>query len=149
MGIAKFIEGGFTIMRNQIYFIGKLVSLFLLTSVLLACGGGGGGTSSNTTYTGNGGGTGSGGSTGVATLSWQPPTQNTDGSALTDLAGYNIYYGTTPGTYTKTIPLNTVGLTTYVVENLSNTTTYYFVITAVNSAGVESQYSAVGSKTTS
>ncbi len=30
---------------------------------------------------------------GSATLSWTPPTLNTDGSALTDLAGYNVYWG--------------------------------------------------------
>ncbi len=131
-------------MRNRIYLIGKLLGVLLLASVFLACGGGT--TSSNTTTnTGNGGGGGTGngggtgGGTGVATLSWTPPTQNTDGSPLTDLTGYKIYYGTTSGTYTKTIPVG-VNLTTYIVENLSNATTYYFVITAVNSA--------VSSKTT-
>ena len=31
---------------------------------------------------------------GSMSLSWTPPTQNTDGSALTDLAGYKLYYGT-------------------------------------------------------
>ncbi len=32
-------------------------------------------------------------STGSVTLSWYPPTQNADGSPLTDLAGYRVYYG--------------------------------------------------------
>ena len=31
---------------------------------------------------------------GNVTLSWVAPNQNTDGSALTDLAGYKIFYGT-------------------------------------------------------
>ncbi len=31
--------------------------------------------------------------TGSATLSWQPPTENADGSPLTNLAGYVIRYG--------------------------------------------------------
>ena len=28
------------------------------------------------------------------TLSWDPPTTNADGTPLTDLAGYKVYYGT-------------------------------------------------------
>ena len=31
---------------------------------------------------------------GSATLDWTPVTQNTDGTVLTDLAGYKVYYGT-------------------------------------------------------
>ena len=34
--------------------------------------------------------------TGSATLSWTAPALNSDGSQLTDLAGYHIYYGTSP-----------------------------------------------------
>ena len=34
---------------------------------------------------------------GSITLSWTAPTENEDGSALTDLAAYKIYYGTSPG----------------------------------------------------
>ncbi|MDH3432879.1 MAG: putative Ig domain-containing protein, partial [Gammaproteobacteria bacterium] len=36
---------------------------------------------------------------GSVTLSWIAPTQNEDGTALTDLAGYKIYWGTTSGSY--------------------------------------------------
>src|SRR5690606_12685719 len=32
-------------------------------------------------------------SSGSAALSWSKPTENTDGSALTDLAGYRVYHG--------------------------------------------------------
>ena len=35
---------------------------------------------------------------GSATLSWTPPTQNSDGSALTNLSGYSIYWGRAPQT---------------------------------------------------
>lgn len=42
---------------------------------------------------------------GTALFSWMPPTQNTDGSSLTDLAGYKIWYGTSPGNYSDTITL--------------------------------------------
>ena len=79
------------------------------------------------------------------TLSWTAPTQNEDGTTLTDLAGYKIYWGTTPGVYTKSVSVD-AGLTTYVVENLAPGT-YEFVATAFNTAGVESSYSNPATKT--
>jgi hypothetical protein len=85
-------------------------------------------------------------SMGSATLSWQPPTTRTDGSALTNLAGYKIRYGTAQGNYPNQITVNSTGLTTYVVENLP-ASTYYFVMTAFDTVGAESDYSAVASKT--
>ena len=84
-------------------------------------------------------------SMGSATLSWTAPTQNTDGTALTDLSAYKIYYGTSAGNYPNQISINNPGITTYVVENLP-ADTYYFVSTAVNSSGVESNYSNVATK---
>src|SRR4029453_5899928 len=39
---------------------------------------------------------------GSATLSWTPPTRNTDGTTLTNLPGYRIYYGTSSGSLTRT-----------------------------------------------
>jgi hypothetical protein len=84
--------------------------------------------------------------TGSATLSWTPPTTNTDGSPLTNLAGYKIYWGTSQGNYTSSTTLNNAGLTSYVVTNLTPGT-WFFVATATNSAGVESAFSTVASKT--
>jgi len=83
---------------------------------------------------------------GSATLSWTPPTQNTDGSALADLTGYNLYYGTSSTTMTNKVAITNAGLTSYVVGNLG-TGTYYFAISAYSSTGVESAMSNVGSKT--
>jgi len=83
---------------------------------------------------------------GSATLSWTPPTQNTDGSPLSNLAGYRIYWGPALGTYPNSVTLNNPGLTTYVVGNLVPGT-YFFVATALNDVGVESTFSAVASKT--
>ena len=57
---------------------------------------------------------------GSATLSWTPPTQNTDGSALTNLAGYRILYGTSASALTQTIEIANPGLATYVVTGLSS-----------------------------
>lgn len=84
--------------------------------------------------------------TGTATLDWMPPTENTDGSPLEDLAGYKVYYGTTEGVYSNVITINSAGITTYVIDNLSNGRTYYFVLTAFNSSGDQSSYSAVINK---
>jgi hypothetical protein len=82
---------------------------------------------------------------GSVTLSWTPPTQNSDGTALTDLAGYRIYYGRQEGYYPNRLVVDNPGLTTYVVENLS-ANTYYFVATAVNADGIESEFSNVATK---
>jgi hypothetical protein len=75
------------------------------------------------------------------TLSWSAPTENTNGSALTNLTGYIIYYGTSASAMTQTIDINTVGMLTYVVDNLS-AGNWYFQIVAVNAAGVQSSPSA-------
>ncbi len=74
------------------------------------------------------------------TLSWLPPTENEDGSPLVDLAGYRIRYGSKPNSYPNLIDINNPGIVTFSVENLVPNT-YYFVITAYNSSGVESTFS--------
>ena len=82
---------------------------------------------------------------GTALLSWTPPTENTDGSTLNDLAGYKIYYGTSSGNYSETITINDPGLTSFLVENLA-TANWYFVMTSFNDTNIESAYSAEVSK---
>jgi hypothetical protein len=81
-----------------------------------------------------------------ASLSWSPPTQNTNGSALTDLAGYTVYYGTSSTDMTETIQLANPSLTSYVVSDLPSGT-YYFSIVAYSSDGTQSAQSNLGSKT--
>lgn len=76
-------------------------------------------------------------------LSWTPPTTNTDGSILTDLEGYNVYYGTVAGNYDTTVNIPYAGVSEYLVEGLETGYTYYFVLTAYNSAGSESEYSSM------
>jgi len=83
---------------------------------------------------------------GTALLSWMPPTENTDGSTLTDLAGYKVYYGIFSGSYGAPITINDPGLSSYMVENLG-ISDWFFVITSFNSSGVESSYSNETSKT--
>jgi hypothetical protein len=84
-------------------------------------------------------------SLGSVTLSWTAPTQNEDGTTLTDLAGYTIYWGTTSGSYPNSVTVDNASVTTYVVENLAPGT-YEFVATAFNTSGVESQYSGAATK---
>ena len=72
-------------------------------------------------------------------LSWDAPSTNEDGTPLTDLAGYKIYYGTASGNYTQNIDVGNV--TTYPVTNLTDGLTYYFVVTAYNTPRNESRYS--------
>ena len=79
-------------------------------------------------------------------LSWNAPTLNEDGSALTDLAGYKIYYGRSSGSYSNLIRIDNASVTTYVVENLSPDT-YYFAATAFNTSGVESRFSGEAVRT--
>jgi hypothetical protein len=99
------------------------------------------------------GGGGSGGTTtpppssgqGSATVSWQPPTTNTNGSAINNLAGYTIYYGTSASSY-STVKVANPGLTSYTISNLAPGA-YSFAVVAYNSAGESSQYSSVATKT--
>jgi hypothetical protein len=83
--------------------------------------------------------------TGSATLSWSAPTTNTDGSPLVNLAGYKIYYGTSSNSLSSSISVS-IGLSTYVISNLSSGI-WYFAISAMNSSGVESSLSSIASKT--
>jgi hypothetical protein len=85
-------------------------------------------------------------SSGSATLSWTPPTRNKDGSALTNLTGYRIHYGTSASNLTQTIQVANPGLTSYVLSNLSSAT-WYFGVTAYTNAGTESALSNIGTKT--
>jgi hypothetical protein len=83
---------------------------------------------------------------GTATLSWVAPDQNTDGSALTNLAGYRIYYGAGAHALTEVVEVPTVGITEYVIDNLA-VGTYYFSIRAYSSMGIESALSNIVSDT--
>jgi hypothetical protein len=82
----------------------------------------------------------------AVTLNWTPPTENTNGTALTNLSGYNIHYGTASGDYTQTISVSNAGIATYVVDDLTPGT-YYFSVGAVNSQGTESPLSSQVSAT--
>lgn len=83
--------------------------------------------------------------TGSVSLSWAAPTRNTDGSTLTNLAGFRVYYGTTQGSYTRSVQLPNPGMTGVVIEDLT-TARWYFAVKAYTTAGVESALSSSVSK---
>lgn len=87
-----------------------------------------------------------GASTGSATLSWTPPTQNTDGSSLSNLSGYRIYYGTSSSALNHTIQVSGAGMNRYVIGDLA-AGKYYFAVKALTSTGRESALSNIASKT--
>jgi hypothetical protein len=79
-------------------------------------------------------------------LSWSAPTTNTDGTPVTTLAGYHVYYGLTQGALTKSVAVNGAGTTSYEITGLT-TGTWYFAIAADAADGAESAKSGIGSKT--
>jgi hypothetical protein len=85
-------------------------------------------------------------SNGSATLSWTPPTQNTNGTTLTNLAGYRIYYGKSSGSMTQKITVANPGTARYVVDGLA-AGTWYFNVRAYTTAGIESTGSNTATKT--
>jgi len=77
------------------------------------------------------------------TLSWSPPTQNSDGTALTNLAGYTLHYGTTSQDYTGSIEITNPTATSYVVSDSNFPSgTYYFAISAYNAQQSSSSLSS-------
>jgi hypothetical protein len=76
----------------------------------------------------------------AVSLQWAAPTENSDGTPLTDLKGYKIHYGTESQTYTGSISVDNPTVTTYLVDSLP-AGTYYFAVTAYNSSGAESSLS--------
>ena len=84
-------------------------------------------------------------SLGSVELNWNAPTSNEDGTTLTDLAGYKIYWGTDPGVYTDSVTIDNPSVTTYMVGNLTPGE-YEFAATSFNASGVESRYSDPATK---
>ena len=86
------------------------------------------------------------GDAGSATLSWDAPTTNTNGTALTDLAGYRIYFGSSAEHLNRSVHIGTVGLQTYVIDGLEPGN-WYFAVMALATNGSESRLSDVVQKT--
>jgi hypothetical protein len=74
------------------------------------------------------------------TLAWKP-------SISPNVVGYDIYFGGLSGIYTNEISIGNV--TNVSVPGLLGGSTYYFVVTAVNSLGIQSSFSSQVSYTLS
>ena len=83
---------------------------------------------------------------GSATLAWAAPVQNTDGTAITNLSGYVITYGSSPSSMTQTVTVSDPTATSYTIQSLV-AGTWYFAVSAVESGGVSSALSSVVSTT--
>ena len=132
-----------------------LTSLVILTVLLAGCDGGSSSGSSAATSTSSSTSTDATSASspsvtstgdGTATLTWIAPTQNTNGTPLTNLAGYHIYYGTSPNNLASSVQIADANTTSYTINGLA-AGTWYFSINAYTSAGVESAISNVASKT--
>jgi len=82
---------------------------------------------------------------GSATVFWDVPTTNTDGSPLTDLAGFRVRYGTASQNYTAELEVNDATAESLVIEDLAPAT-YYFVVIAFDLSENESAASLEVSK---
>jgi fibronectin type III domain protein len=107
---------------------------FAMAAVLAACGGGS--TSSQTTQ--------SGPpppppppTSGSVILNWTIPTLNTDGSMLTNLAGFKVIYGQSSANLSQSVSITNATVSTYQIDNLTSGT-WYFAIVTVASDGTES-----------
>lgn len=72
-------------------------------------------------------------------LRWRAPTQNVDGTPLTDLAGYVVYWGTQSRAYTGSHSINDPSITQW--EATTAPGNYFFALTALDAEGHESGYS--------
>lgn len=97
-----------------------LAGALLLTGCGGSSGGGGGSTTAN--------------ATGAVTMAWD---RNNEG----DLAGYRIYRATAPGGYGAPIANLSPAATSYQAASLQKGSSYYFSVTAYDTAGNESPLS--------
>ena len=106
---------------------GSLLLLAIGACVLSGCGGGGGGGDAASS---------SSSSSNTASLAWDPVM-------AANLAGYRVYYGTSPGNYVQPLGsgLPVGNVTSFTVTGLNRGTRYYFVATAFDRSNNESAFS--------
>jgi hypothetical protein len=78
----------------------------------------------------------------AVSLSWTPPTEREDGTALNGLAGYRIHLGRDRSSLDQVIDVPNGGLASYTIEALSSGT-WYFAVQAYDKAGLRSKLSAI------
>jgi len=75
----------------------------------------------------------------TVTLAWDAPTTNEDGTPLTDLAGYILYWGLAPDNYTNTQDVGNVTRYTLDIGPVEDAR-IYFNVTAYDDKDNESDY---------
>jgi hypothetical protein len=82
-------------------------------------------------------------STADINLSWVAPSEREDNTAisLSEISGYKIYYGTSPGSYSNSVNISDSTASSYKFTNFTKGT-YYFVITTRDTEGRESRFSS-------
>ena len=83
--------------------------------------------------------------TGSAVVSWVAPTANTNGTPLTNLAGFAVYYGTSSTSLTQSITVNNMAARSATITPLAPGT-WYFKVRAINASQVQSNDSNIASK---
>ena len=73
-------------------------------------------------------------------LAWNAPTTNTDGTPLTDLAGYHLYYWQDSTGVPQSVDVGNT--TNYTLTGLVAGATYTLAVAAYNTAGNQSSYSS-------
>jgi hypothetical protein len=81
----------------------------------------------------------------AVTVSWAAPTTNVDGTPLADLSGFKLYYGQSAQALNRVLQIGTPSTTNLRVQDLSSGT-WYFAVSAVNAAGLESALSSLATK---
>lgn len=78
-------------------------------------------------------------------IEWSPPAAREDGSPLntSQIAGYTVYYGTAPNSFTQSMYVPGGSNTSATLNNLATGKTFYIALTASDSSGLQSNYSNV------
>ena len=84
-------------------------------------------------------------STGSTTVNWTAPTTNTDGTPLTNLAAFRVYYGNSSTSLTRVKEVNDISSSSTSISALTPAT-WYFKVRAVNANQIESGDSNISSK---
>lgn len=77
------------------------------------------------------------------TLTWEAPTTNVDGSPITDLGGYKLYFSQVSGAYTDADSRDVGNVLSAHIPTIIGVLNgnYCFVVTAYDTSGNESDFS--------
>lgn len=76
------------------------------------------------------------------TVHWTPPTTTASGEPLTNLGGFQLFWGQNPSALTNSVRITSASTTSYTVTGLAPAT-WYFVVTSFTTGGTMSAPSNV------